>query len=538
MKKLPIGRQHFAGIIQEGLLYVDKTQQIYELIAEGNLYFLSRPRRFGKSLLVSTLKEIFEGNQDLFKGLYIKEQTNYHWKKHPVLYFNFAKLDTSPDLFEESLLHQLQLHAQTFKLQLVAKGLKAQLVELVIAIAKQQERVVFLVDEYDKPIIDYLTEKEKADKNRTTLKNFFSPLKDLESNGHLRFVFITGVSKFSKVSLFSDLNNLIDLTIKKMAADLTGITQEELITNFQPHLSHAAAELDLAKNVLLKGLKLWYNGYSWTGKTFVYNPFSLLSFFLDNSFQNYWFATGTPTFLVETIRDKGIKPEKIETKEVNPIFFDKFEIENLDLYGLLFQTGYLTIKNVRRKGWQNLYQLSYPNEEVRQAFNNNLLEAFTYKVASTVNDAINKIETALQTGNIAQFIDQLKILFADISYHLHPKNKNKPTAKEAAKTFTAWEGYFHTIIYLICTFLNLYAKTEITKHKGRLDLLVETTAYLYLMEFKLDESAKDAIAQIKSRAYAQSYKNAPKKVLLVGIGFSKEEKNVDTWELEEWVRLE
>ena len=536
MKKLPIGRQHFAGIIQEGLLYVDKTRQIYEMIDAGNLYFLSRPRRFGKTLLLATLKEIFLGNRELFKGLYIGEQTDYSWKEYPVLQFNFAVFGHKIESLAPVLKRELQDLAVAHQVKLAKDSLSEQIKELIIGIAQKKGPVVLLIDEYDKPLVDFFTEPEKAKKNREVLRDFFAPLKDLDANGHLRFLLITGVSKFSKVSLFSDLNNLTDLTTNKIAADLTGITQEELVTNFQPHLNHSAAILEISAEELLEGLRLWYNGYSWDGKTFVYNPFSLLSFFLDSSFKNFWFATGTPTFLVETIRDKGILPEEIEAKEVDDTFFQKFDIENLDLHGLLFQTGYLTIKKTEQFGFLSFYSLGYPNEEVRQAFTKNLLEAFTRKVPSTVHPALIKIYKSLQTGDIAQFIDQIKILLADISYHLHPKIKKDATEKEKAKAFAAWEGYFHTIIYLICTFLNLHVQTETTKYKGRLDLLVETDEFLYLMEFKLDEPAEDAIAQIKTRDYAQSYKNSPKTIFLIGVGFSQEEKNVEAWEVEEWER--
>jgi hypothetical protein len=536
MKKLPIGRQHFAGIIQEDLLYVDKTRQIYEMLEAGNLYFLSRPRRFGKSLLVSTLKEIFEGNQGLFKNLYIGEKTNYNWKAYPVLTFNFASYGHKVESLAASLKGELQDIATTYQIQLKKTNLSEQVKELIAGIAQQKGPVALLIDEYDKPLVDFFTEPEKSKKNQDVLRDFFSPLKDLDANGFLRFLFITGVSKFSKVSLFSDLNNLTDLTNKKLAVDLMGITQEELLSNFQAYIKHAASVLKISKPELLKGLKLWYNGYSWDGKTFVYNPFSLLSFFLDSSFKNYWFSTGTPTFLVETIRDKGILPDEIEAKEVDDTFFEKFDVEQLDLHGLLFQTGYLTIKKAERFGFQTFYTLGYPNEEVRQAFTKNLLEVFTRKVPSIVNPALIKIYKSLQKGNTADFIDQLNILLAGISYHLHPKVRKEATKKEKAKAFAAWEGYFHTIVYLICTFLDLYVQTEITKHRGRLDLLVETDAFLYLMEFKLDAPAKDAIAQIKARQYLQSYKNSDKRVFLIGVGFSQEEKNVETWEVEEWER--
>ena len=535
MKKLPIGLQNFERIIKDDFLYVDKTRQIYDLIREGRLYFLSRPRRFGKTLLISTLKEIFKGNKDLFKGLYIAEQTDYDWQPYPILQFSFAKLTTKPDQFEDHLMQEISLNCQLFNIQLLAKDLAGQVHELVRKIAAQGKPVVFLVDEYDKPIIDYLTQKQAANSNRKVLKNFFSPLKDLEEQGHLQFLFITGVSKFSKVSIFSDLNNLTDLTIETKASDVVGLTQEEVVTYFDSHIQQSAKELALSEEKLLEGLKIWYDGYSFDGKTFLYNPFSILNFFRKSEFGNFWFATGTPTFLVETLRDKRLEIQKLEGQEVSPAFFDKFTLENLDIYSLLFQTGYLTIKKTRRRGWQLRYTLGYPNEEVRQSFVHNLLEAFTYQPTSIVSNVLVRMEDALDEGDVATFVEQLKVLLSDISYHLFPRGKKEPAPADEAKSFTAWEGYFQTIIYLVCAFLNLTVQAEVTKHKGRIDLLAATEDFLYLMEFKLEESAATAIAQIKAREYAQAYKNSPKRVFLVGVGFGKEERNVESWKVEEWV---
>jgi len=535
MKKLPIGIQNLDTILREGYLYVDKTRQIYDLINEGKLYFLSRPRRFGKSLLVSTLKEILQGNKELFKGLYIAEQTDYDWSSYPVLQFNFAAISTKPDELTQSLQQELFRYSQLFNIQLVTTNLTGQVHELVRKIAEQGKPVVFLVDEYDKPIIDYLTKKQEANLNRKTLKDFFSPLKDLEVKGHLQFLFVTGVSKFSKVSIFSDLNNLTDLTIKRTSADLTGITQEELLANFEPFIQRSIESLAISRQELLHWLKVWYDGYSWDGKTFLYNPFSLLNFFSDSRFGNFWFATGTPTFLVETLRDTKIDIKRLEGQEVGEVFFDKFDIENLDIYSLLFQTGYVTIKSIRGKAWKPIYTLSYPNEEVRQSFIHNLLEAFSRQPSSIVSNVLIKMEAALEEGEVSIFIEQLKILLADISYHLFPKSKKEPTPAQVDKSFAAWEGYFQTIIYLVCSFLNLNVRAEVSKHKGRIDLLAETETFIYLMEFKLNEPAEHAIAQIKDREYAHAYKNAAKRVLLVGIGFGKEARNVESWEVEEWI---
>lgn len=368
MKKLPIGIQQFREIIQENYLYVDKTKQIYQLISQGKLYFLSRPRRFGKSLLVATLQEIFRGSRDLFRDLYIGEQTDYTWNKHPVLVFNFAKLGHQVADLEASLKRHLAEIAATYQIVLADSPLSEQVDELVRNLSQQQGSVVFLVDEYDKPIIDFLTDIKKANAHRKVLRDFFSPLKNLEANGHIRFLFITGVSKFSKVSIFSDLNNLVDLTINRSHSDLLGITKAELQHYFEAYIQQSIQELGVPRATFLKALKEWYNGYSWDGKTFVYNPFSLLNFFADHRFGNFWFATGTPTFLVEHIRNHGLSPMDLEQREFLETFFDRFTMEQLDLYNLLFQTGYLTIKSTRYDDFELRYRLGYPNREVQQAF--------------------------------------------------------------------------------------------------------------------------------------------------------------------------
>ena len=537
MKKLPTGRQNFAALIQEDLLYVDKTRQIYELIDSGNLYFLSRPRRFGKSLLLSTLKQLFRGKKDLFKGLYIAEKTDYDWTAYPVLHFNFAELGHKILNLEELLIEIIQEQAKEFKIKVRAKSLSSQVKSLVKKIAKKTgQPVVFLVDEYDKPIIDFLTKKDQAKRNQATLRDFFSPLKSLEEKGHLRFLFITGVSKFSKVSVFSDLNNLTDLTIHELSYDLLGITHKELHTYFEAYIQQASQKLNLSKERLLEGLRLSYDGYSYDGATFLYNPYSLLNFFGANRFGNFWFSTGTPTFLVETIQSEQVNPTELEGLKVSETFFDKFNIDNLDIYSLLFQTGYLTIKKIWLKGFSLRYELGYPNGEVQRSFIHGLLEAFTYKKTTIVSNALVCIEQALEEGQIEVFIQQLKVLLADISYHLFPKNKTEPTQEDLRKEFDRWEGYFQTIIYLITSFLGFSVQAEVTKHKGRLDLIAETGDFLYIMEFKLEEPAKDAIAQIKSREYAMAYYNSSKRVFLVGVGFSKSQRNVESWEEEEWKR--
>ncbi|MEM9884786.1 MAG: AAA family ATPase [Bacteroidota bacterium] len=537
MKYLPIGIQNFKNIVSEDFVYVDKTKQIYELIKmPRSLYFLSRPRRFGKSLLVSTFRSIFLGEKEVFKGLYLYEKTDWNWKSAPILQFNFAAYGkVLGEQLENALNRSIKELALQYKVKTDGENVQNQFKSLVQNIYEKEGEVVILVDEYDKPIIDFLDDFPKADTNRAILKSFFSPLKELESKGCIRFLFITGISKFSKVSIFSDLNNLNDLSLSSKATDLLGITQEELEHYFADYIQAIAEKRKESVESLLKSLKKWYNGYSWDREMqhLVYNPFSILKFFFEGSFSNYWFATGTPTFLVNSIRQQQIDVKSIESKEVIDAFFDKFNLKSLDIFSLLFQTGYLTIKSVKLRRESYRYVLGYPNQEVKEAFIYNLIEAFSYKVPSTVGQVVLKIEDSLHDNDLPVFIEQLKILFADISYHLQPKKAASDNASLEQRQFDMWEGYFHSIIYLIISFLNIHIECEVSRHKGRLDAMVNTEHYLYLMEFKLDASADIALEQIKEKEYAQAYLNTNKKIILLGVAFDKVSRNVKTWKSEE-----
>jgi hypothetical protein len=536
MKKLPLGKQNFEEIIRDDLLYVDKTDRIYNIIKTGSLYFLSRPRRFGKSLLISIFRHLFEGKKDLFKNLYLGKSTDYAFEKYPVLQFNFASYGHKVENLEEVLSHEIEKYAHEFGIEIKEVSLGNKFKALIKGMSEKDKPLVLLVDEYDKPIIDFFTEYDKATVNQKILRDFFSPLKDLDSQGHLHFLFITGVSKFSKVSLFSDLNNLTDLSIDNpLSNDLLGITHEELENNFQDYIQQVSKILGLSAEQLLIHIKEWYNGYSYNGIIKLCNPFSLLTFFQAQHFGNYWFVTGTPTFLVEKIRNDGINPKELEELVVNEEFFHKFSLKHLDIRGLLFQTGYLTLKRIQRRVYGSRYYLDYPNLEVKRALTHNLVEAFTYQKTSVVSVALVKMEQGFEEGNIEKFIDQLKIIIADISHHLHPPKRNKKVNEEEER-FKMWEGYFHTIVYLVTSYMKMYVQSEVTKHKGRLDLIAQTDDFIYLMEFKLDGNSADAIEQIKNREYAAAYANSNKKIFLVGVNFSKEEKNVESWECEVWER--
>ncbi|MEM6321345.1 MAG: AAA family ATPase, partial [Bacteroidota bacterium] len=435
------------------------------------------------------------------------------------------------DNLQQELSRELHNYAKEFDVTLETTSLSTELHSLIERIARKNKKaVVVLIDEYDKPIVDFLTDLDKAESNQAILRDFFSPLKKLEASGHLHFLFITGVSKFSKVSLFSDLNNLTDLSMAHpLSNDLLGITHEELLVYFADWIKHIAHKMKTPEKEILSAIKKWYNGYSFDGTTKLYNPFSLLNFFGSERFGYFWFATGTPTFLVETIRNRNINPIKYDREEVSETFLNKFSLKDLSMTGLLFQTGYLTIKEVTYRKLVAKYVLGYPNLEVRHAMMHNLVEAFTYRSSSVVSNALIKMQDGLEEGNVNQFMSYLKVILADLKYNWQPPKQYKTEAE----VLRLWEGYFHAILYLITSSMELFVQAEIAHHKGRLDLVAETDDFIYLMEFKMDGSAEDAINQIKTKDYIAPYEKRGKKIFLVGINFSDEERNVEDWEVEE-----
>ena len=311
-----------------------------------------------------------------------------------------------------------------------------------------------------------------------------------------------------------------------------GFTHEELKTYFKENIEQVSKKFQLSTKETIQAIKNWYNGYSYDGETKLYNPYSILNFFLHQQFKNYWFSTGTPTFLVESIRNSGINPQTLEDVVVDDAFFDKFSLKDLAMPGLLFQTGYLTIQKVVNSIYETRYYLGYPNLEVRRSMMRNLVEVFTYQISSRVAESLIKMQEGLKTANLSLFFEQLIILLSNLKYNWQPPKQYKTQAE----LFEMWEGYFHAIIYIVTAYMQMSVEAEVTHHKGRLDLIAETEGYLYLMEFKLDESVEDAIAQIQNRQYILPYQNSPKTIYLVGINFSKEERNVESWEAEEWKR--
>ncbi len=507
LKKLPIGIQTFEKIRTEDYLYVDKTESLHHLISDsGGYYFLARPRRFGKSLTLSTLKAIYSGQQALFSGLWI--ENNHDWNKiHPIIHLQISKLDYQELGLDAALQRALQQVATEYEVNVSAPTLKTLFAELLEQLAKQYDKVVLLIDEYDKPLIDYLDNIEQAKANQQTLKKFYSVIKD--SDPYLEFMLITGVSKFSKVSIFSDLNNLYDLTLDDSAATLTGYTQVELECYFEPYMPTAEKRLKLSRTELLAKLQHWYNGYSWDTENYVYNPFSILNFFQAKRFRNFWFETGTPTFLIKLIRRDWLY--KLDKLEISERAFSSYDIEHLQTIPILFQTGYLTLKSCDEHG---LYQLDYPNAEVKEALLEYMISDLRQEQTALNTPLVVHLHKAFQANDLEQVIQIIKSIFKTIPSHIFIQKA---------------EAYYHSLIYLVFFYLGQYSESEVNTSNGRLDCVVKTSSHIYIIEFKLDKSAQVALEQIKQRGYADKYRLDERSKILLGINFSSREKTVDDW---------
>lgn len=516
MKNLPVGIQTFRDMIEKDYLYVDKTKQIYDLFAKGGrYYFLSRPRRFGKSLLISTLAEIFSGNRSLFKGLWIHDRIE--WTQYPVIHIDFSKIDyETPEKLKESIKKFLDETAASYGETLDAeKSYKESFVELIEKLSSKG-RVVILVDEYDKPMIEYMEADEikTAKTIRRILKNFYGVIKG--SDAFLHFVFITGVSKFSKVSVFSDLNNLRDITLSKQFSTLLGYTETELKHYFAPYMEQLADEVGIGKDRLPVEIKQWYNGYSWDGENFVYNPFSILNMLTERSFGNFWFSTGTPSFLITLIKNRQSDLTGFENLPVKSYTFDSYDIENMDIAGVLFQTGYLTIKRITIEDNDKTYELSYPNQEVRDSFLTCLFGEYTKKELSSTTRILERMRKTIAADDMDRFIQEVKALFASIPYHIFIGDR---------------EAYYHSIIYLVLRLNGAAVTCEDPTNIGRIDAVLETVNKIYIMEFKIG-SAQEALGQIKEMKYYEKFANSGKEIVLMGIGFDPEKRNIADFLLE------
>ena len=511
-RRLPIGIQTFRKIRQEDCYYVDKTAYIHRLLDEGTHYFLSRPRRFGKSLFLDTLKEVFEGNEPLFAGLAIHDQ--WDWSvRHPVLRLDFSSgTYQGPDDLQKEVAAQLNaLEAEAEVVPHDDDTAPARFRRLMKVLHERSgQRVAVLVDEYDKPILDALEVPEVARANRDFLRGLYSTVKFADA--HIRFTFLTGVSKFSKVSLFSGLNNLKDITLDPRYSAICGYSDADLDAVFAPELPGLDREQ----------IRDWYNGYSWRGDEKVYNPFDILLLFDSREFKAYWFETGTPTFLVETLFKRRVSSLELGEMVGSDELLSSFDVDAIATEALLFQTGYLTIHRTERRGSRTYYRLGYPNLEVRQSLNESLL---CYLVQDGTRQTVNsqRLYDLLLANDFAGLKTLFHAFYASIPYEWYTNND-----------IANYEGYYASVFYSYFAALGLDIRVEDSSSHGRLDMAVLFNGHVYLFEFKVVEmaSAGAALAQLKERRYADKYRALGQPIHLIGVEFSKDERNVAAFDVE------
>ena len=510
MKNLPIGIQSLIKIKEKNCIYVDKTQLVQQLLNGGSYYFLSRPRRFGKSLLVSTFKELFKGNKAVFEGLWIEDK--WDWTKtNPVLHFSFDDMDYLGMGLADAISYELKEKATSFGLTLEAPTFKTQFKELLRKLNAKHGKVALLIDEYDKPIIDFLEKQtiDTAKENRLILREFYAVLKNADED--LTFVFITGISKFSKVSIFSHLNNLNDITLDKNYATLTGYTQQELEFYFDEYLDACMKSLDMNREELLEKIKIWYDGYSWDGNTEMYNPFGTLNFLSKKQFKNFWFATGSPNFLIKEIK----KHNRFDVENVvtNSALLEKYDIENLELIPLLFQTGYLTVK--KSDSMTGDLVLDYPNKEVRESMYQFLIDDIAknpYRLHT--GRTIQELNQAFIQKDLLQVRTIINSIIADLPSQVFEKQT---------------EGLYHGLIHLIFSYLSMFAQSEVHSSRGRADAVVQTLTDVFIFEFKFNKTAKEGLNQIYHRKYADKYCASNKTITAIGVNFNSAERLIDDW---------
>lgn len=513
LKKLPIGINTLSSMLENDMVYIDKTPLIWQMVQQPARFFLSRPRRFGKSLLVDTLKELFEGNHALFNGLYIQDK--WDWSQvYPVIKIDFASGNLqNREQLNERISSLLMMNSQRLGIEVEAHFDLAGWFENLILKAREKygQKVVVLVDEYDKPILDNIDYPERAAEVREGLKNLYSVLKGQDA--HLQFVFMTGVTKFSKVSLFSGLNQLKDITLSAAYATICGYTQNDLETTFAGHLA----------GVDWEQLKAWYNGYHFLGEA-VYNPYDILLFISENqTYRNYWFETGNPSFLIKLFQQKAYFLPDLEQLEVSEEILDSFDIETIDPVTLLFQAGYLTIEKAYSGfGDQFMFQLKVPNREVRQALNSHFINGYTQTLASEKLKIQHQVFDSLNQGDVPKLQNVLQRLFASIPWR-NFTNNDLPNS----------EGYYASVLYAFFASLNATIIPEDTTNHGQVDMTIMLGEFIYVMEIKLDKSQdyqsqtpNPALQQIQNKAYVQKYRDQAKTAFEVGIIFNQQQRNL------------
>jgi hypothetical protein len=513
--KYPIGIQDFESLRTNDYTYVDKTSLIYKLANEGKYYFLSRPRRFGKSLLVSTLSAYFSGKRELFKGLEI-EQLDKDWKKYPVMHLdlNTDKYD-SKEVLEQRLNLFLSDWEEHYGRNINEVTLSQRFEGIIKRIAiKEGMPVVILVDEYDKPMLQAISNKELQTAYRNTLKAFYGALKSQDK--YIRFAFLTGVTKFGKVSVFSDLNNLTDISMDARYQTICGITEKEMHEYFEEGIKFVAENNELTIEETCEKLRKRYDGYHFHQKSEgIYNPFSLLNTFAKGEFGSYWFETGTPTFLVQLLqRDKFYLPDLTE-QQVTADFLNSIDSIDESPIPIIYQSGYLTIKEYDKEF--QIYTLGFPNEEVEEGFTNFLMPYYMNTGSEGGPMFIRNFVMALRQGKPEAFMKRMQVLFADSDY----------------KIVGDAELYFQNAFYVVTKLLGFYVDVERTIADGRIDMVAKTKDYIYIFEFKYDKDAHTALQQIEDKGYAKPFAADKRKLFKVGVNFSRQHRCIDDWKVEE-----
>ena len=512
--KYPIGRQTFSTLIEGGYVYVDKTDLVYNL-AQKDICFLCRPRRFGKSLLISTLESYFKGEKELFKGLKI-EELEKEWKQYPVFRIDFANGDYSkPETLDNVLNGHLELWEEEYGrlLDTPERGMRFQNV-LKMAHEKTGRKCVVLIDEYDKPLLDVLMEPQENE-NRKILKDFYGTFKVADE--HLRFVFLTGVTKFSQVSVFSGFNQPEDISMKSEFDALCGITKDELVSYFDDEIAVMAKKYGCTKDEMYMLLKKQYDGYHFSeGMTDIFNPYSVLNALNDKKLDDYWFATGTPTYLIKLINRHKTNIKDIVSKSYAKKYFMDYKADTEDPLAMIYQSGYLTIKGYDSEDFT--YALDFPNNEVRNGFIDLLANDYFHHNGETFSCVLS-LNKMLKQCRLDDMRDALTGFFANIPYNANYQER-------------AWsyESHYHYTMYLIFTLLSCYTVlTEKANSRGRADMVVETADYVYIFEFKLDGTAAEALKQIDDKGYAEPYAADSRKLFKVGVVFSSERRNITEW---------
>ena len=511
-RTLPIGIQSFRSLRGDGHYYVDKTPHIGRLVRKGRRYFLSRPRRFGKSLLVDTIAELFQGSEELFRDLAIHDRWDWSVRR-PVLKLDFAGGDfSSTDALKRTVMNRLADACRKAGIPASHDMASDRLAALLEALRKKSgRRVVVLIDEYDKPILDNLGSPDIARSNRDFLSGLYGTFKACDA--HVHFLLLTGVSKFSKVNLFSGLNNLKDITLDRRFATICGYTQSELDSVFAPELEG----LDREK------IKKWYNGYRWLGEP-VYNPFDVLLLLDTREYLPHWFETGSPTFLFELLARRGVASFELDGRIAAEGLLSAFDVDHIAPEALLWQTGYLTIEHVREHNGQRLFRLGFPNREVRMSLQASLVRFLTDHRAPEPGSRGRFLDEIMDAGDLPGLEAEIRALFASIPYHWYTRNK-----------LASYEGFYASVFFAYLEGSGLDVRAEDSSSAGRLDVAVLVRDTAWLFEFKIDERASPggALEQLRARGYADKYRRPGRKVHLVGIHFSTESRNVVAFETAE-----